>query len=150
MWQRDDSISRLNIFGYIFIKSRTNSTMFRWRQHYRIYENQPWSDSRKKFVSNKTIKLCPNPVLSSFMSYHRVCNKSNTMGVTRGAGTAYLSGVPEFTPGFSGLRVTRSLLFCVMFCGSLFVFLSFLFWPLCCLSFFDLRILITSTPLVYL
>jgi hypothetical protein len=29
---------------------------------------------------------------------------------------------------------------------SLFVLLSFLFWPLCCLSFFDLRILIT--PLV--
>jgi len=29
---------------------------------------------------------------------------------------------------------------------SLFVLLSFLFWSLCCLSFFDLRILIT--PLV--
>ena len=33
----------------------------------------------------------------------------------------------------------------VMFCRSLFVLLSFFFWPLCCLSF-DLRILIT--PLV--
>ena len=30
-----------------------------------------------------------------------------------------------------------------MFCRSLFVLWSFLFWPLCCLSF-DLRILITS------
>ena len=29
-----------------------------------------------------------------------------------------------------------------MFCRSLFVLLSFFFWPLCCLSF-DLRILIT-------
>ena len=42
--------------------------------------------------------------------------------------------------------VARSLIFCAMFCRSLFVLLSFFFWPLCCLSFFDLRILIT--PLV--
>ena len=34
-----------------------------------------------------------------------------------------------------------------MFCRSLFVPLSLFLWPLCCLSFFDLRILIT--PLVY-
>jgi hypothetical protein len=33
-----------------------------------------------------------------------------------------------------------------MFCRSLVVLLSFFSWPLCCLSFFDLRILIT--PLV--
>ena len=44
-----------------------------------------------------------------------------------------------------GVRVTRSLVICV-FCRSLFVRLSFFFWPLCYLSFFDLRILIT--PLV--
>jgi hypothetical protein len=31
-----------------------------------------------------------------------------------------------------------------MICWSLFVLLSFFFWPLCCLFFFDLRILITS------
>ena len=49
---------------------------------------------------------------------------------------------------FRGVRVTRSLVFCVMFWRSLFVLLSFYFWPLCCLSFFDLRIL--STPLVSL
>ena len=49
-------------------------------------------------------------------------------------------------PVFSGICVARSLVFCVMFCGSLFVLLSFFFWTLCCLSFFDLRILIT--PLV--
>ena len=33
-----------------------------------------------------------------------------------------------------------------MFCRSLFVILTFFFWPLCCLSFFDLRIL--TSPLV--
>ena len=30
-----------------------------------------------------------------------------------------------------------------MFCRSLFVFLSFFFWPLCCPSFFNIRLLIT-------
>ena len=44
-------------------------------------------------------------------------------------------------PVFSGSRVDRSQVFYVMFCRSLFVLLSFFFWPLCCLSFFDLRIL---------
>ena len=44
---------------------------------------------------------------------------------------------------FIGLRVTQSLLFWVLFCRSLAVLLSFFFWPLCCLSFFALRLLIT-------
>ena len=34
--------------------------------------------------------------------------------------------------------------FMCMFCVSLFVLLSLLFWTLCCLFFFDLRLLITS------
>ena len=40
------------------------------------------------------------------------------------------------------------MIFCLMcmFCRSLFVILSFFFWPLCCLFFFNIRILIT--PLV--
>ena len=62
------------------------------------------------------------------------------IGATSGAGTAYPSGAPEFTPIFSGVCVTRSLVLMCMFCRSLFVFF---FWPLCCLSL-DLRILITS------
>jgi hypothetical protein len=41
---------------------------------------------------------------------------------------------------FSGVRVTRYLLLCVCFVDRC---LSFFFWLLCCLSFFDLRILIT-------
>jgi len=56
--------------------------------------------------------------------------------------------VPEHLsslPVFSGVRVTRSLVLCVMFCRSLFVLLSLFFRPLCCLSF-DLLILIN--PLV--
>ena len=44
-------------------------------------------------------------------------------------------------------RLSLSLAFCVLFCRSLFfVLLYVFFWPLCCLFFFDIRILIT--PLV--
>ena len=66
-----------------------------------------------------------------------MCNKSNTTSATRGVGTAYPSVAPEFTLGISGVRVAPSLVFCVMFCRSLFVYFDL----------FLLRILIT--PLVF-
>ena len=57
----------------------------------------------------------------------------NTTGVTSGAGTAYPARTPEFTPVFSGIRDAQSLVFCVMFCRSLFVLLSFFFWSFDCI-----------------
>ena len=68
------------------------------------------------------------------------------MGVTSVAGTTYPSGAHELNPGFIGDRVARSLVLCVVFCSYLFVLQSLFFSPLCCLSFFDLQIMIT--PLV--
>jgi len=56
-------------------------------------------------VSQMTMDVCSIcrkhfSVLSSFMTYHRVCNYSNTMSATSGAGTAYLSEyLKEFSPG---------------------------------------------------
>jgi hypothetical protein len=47
---------------------------------------------------------------------------------------------------YSWICVAQSLVFCVMFCRSLFVLLSFFFWPLYCLSSFD--ILLLFIPLV--
>ena len=85
------------------------------------------------------------PVLSSFMTYHRICNYNNATGVTSGGGNAYPSREPEFTPGFQWSSCYSIFSFMCMFCRSLFVLLSFFFWPLRCLSFV-LRILIT--PLV--
>ena len=41
----------------------------------------------------------------------------NTTGAISGAGTAYTSGASEFTPSFSGLRVTQCFL-CVDRCLS--------------------------------
>jgi hypothetical protein len=46
-------------------------------------------------------------------------------------------------PVFRGVRVIRSLVFWIVSCRYVFVLLSFFIWPLCCLSFFDLQILIT-------
>ena len=40
------------------------------------------------------------PVLSSFMTYHQVCNQINTAVATSGTGTVLSSGAPEFFPGF--------------------------------------------------
>jgi hypothetical protein len=47
--------------------------------------------------------VCPNhnPVLSSFMTYHMVCNKSNTTGVK------YVAGIPYNPSVFSGIHVVH-------------------------------------------
>ena len=50
-------------------------------------------------------------------------------------------------PCFGGIRVARSLVFCVVFVDHC---LSFLFWPLYCLSFLDLLLLITPICIVNL
>ena len=68
-------------------------------------------------------------VQSSFMTYHRVCSQINTTGVHSGAGTAYRSVAPEFTPGFQwGTGTCYSIFsFICMFCRSLFVLCTFSF-----------------------
>ena len=71
-------------------------------------------------------------VLSTFMTYHRVCN---TKGVTSGAGTANPSGEPDFTPVFSGVGVTRSLVLCVCFVDRCLSFCPFSFGHLLSVGF---------------
>ena len=101
------------------------------------------------YGGNKIKSICSvcrnqKPVLFLFMTYHRVCNKSNTTGVTSGAGTAYPSGAPEFIPFLwefvlLNFKCLRSVL---NYYRSLSFILFFFFWPLCCMSF-GLRLLIT-------
>ena len=67
--------------------------------------------------------------------------------ITSWAGTAYPSGAHEFTPCFSGVRVVRALVFCVVFCGSLFLLLSFFFLSIV-LSFF--RQVFSNSPSVFI
>ena len=105
-----------------------------------------------EYLCHKSPRICFTcrkhfPVLSSLMTYNQVCNQITTTGGTSGAGTAYPTGELEFTPGFQWGSCYSILSFICMFCRSLFVLLYFLFWPLCCLFFLDIRILIT--PLLY-
>ena len=49
---------------------------------------------------------------------------------------------PSSTPDFSGVHVTRTLFLCICFVDRCLSFGPIFFLPLCCLFFFDLRILI--------
>jgi hypothetical protein len=74
---------------------------------------------------------------------------------TCGAGTAYPSGAPRYNHGFSKVRVVRSLVFCVVFCGPLLVCLPFFSYDHCvvCSSsiygfFLPLPTLLTVLPII--
>jgi hypothetical protein len=66
-------------------------------------------------VSQRIVYSNHNPVVSSFMTYHRFGSKSIMTGATRGTRTGTR---PEIT---SGDRVDRSSVICVVICRSLFV-----------------------------
>jgi hypothetical protein len=73
--------------------------------------------------------------LSSFMIYHLSFNISNTTDTShRWSSFSFRDTVTDFTPDFSEDLVGWSLVFSVMFCPSLFVFLSFFVWSLIVLS----------------
>ena len=58
------------------------------------------------------------------MTSQNLSLSGNTMGVTSGTRSANPSGAPEFIPSFSVVRVARvALIYGVVFCRSLFVFL---------------------------
>ena len=65
------------------------------------------------------------PVLFPFTTYHRVCNQMITKGAISGAGTVYLSGAPEFTPGCQWGSCNSIISFMCMCCRS-FCFVFFL------------------------
>ena len=65
---------------------------------------------------------CPTQFVYHMMF---VSFNSNTTGATGGAGTANPWEAHEFTPAFSEVRVSRSSVFCIMFCKSLFVLFLF-------------------------
>jgi hypothetical protein len=59
----------------------------------------------------------------------------------KGAGTVYLSEGSRTV--LSGVHVTQSEIFCLVFCQTLFVFSSFFFWSLFHPSFLELWLVIT-------
>ena len=66
-------------------------------------------------------------VLSSFMTYHLVCNYINTTGATSGAGTAYPCGTHKFTPGFQWGSCYLIFSFMCIFCRCRLSFCTFSF-----------------------
>ena len=67
-----------------------------------------------------------NPVLFSFMNYHRGCNKSTTMDATSGTGNVHSSWAHEFTSVFSENRVVHVVeLYLYVFSSVLLVQLRF-------------------------
>ena len=98
-----------------------------WLVHYQYIKNNkgPFKHQAQRFQYR-----------TMFMSFN-----SNTTGVISGTGTDYSSGEDEL----SGACNAWSLVFYVVFYRSLFVLFSFFFWPLYCLFFFHLRILLTPS-----
>ena len=85
-----------------------------------------------EYLCYKRSRICSTchkhfSVLSSSMTYHRVCSYINTTGATSGAGSAYPSVAHEFTQVFSGVCVTRSLVLCVCFVDRCLSFCTFSF-----------------------
>lgn len=92
-----------------------------------------------KCLIHKWLGICYNchnynPVLSSLMTCHRMCNKSTTTAPHVEQELTMISPLV-----FNGVCVSRALVFCVIVCRSLFVVLSFFLLPL----WLDLRFLIT-------
>ena len=72
---------------------------------------------------------------------------------TSESGTGYLSGAPVFTPGLSGVCVTRSLVVCVMFCRSFFFLASFFSFGHCVVcpsSIYEFRLPLSSSSNSYI
>ena len=65
--------------------------------------------------------------LSSFSTFHQSVNKCDWTDADEGEGTGFYSGAPEFMSCYYVVRGTQSLIFCEVFCASLFAFLSFFF-----------------------
>ena len=76
--------------------------------------------SLRKFVCRHH-DLSNRSVLSSFMIYHRVCNKCNLTGAHVEHELLTLPKYLSSLPFFSGVRVARSLVFCIVYCRRLFV-----------------------------
>ena len=139
-YEQEATDSRVPIGWAEFITSKA------WRRHhglvyrYRIAVSQMTTDM---YYLSYTLS-----VLSSSMTYHRICIYHDTTSGPSGEGTPYPSGAHEFTHGFQrGLCCSIFSFMCNVF-GSLFVLFYFFFSPLIWL-FFVLRILITPFVSLY-
>jgi hypothetical protein len=117
---------------YINSEIHINEKELSWNHHFESFTvaTMTWL-TVMEHLCHKWQRICSTckhfTVLSSFMTYHMVCNYIKTTGATSGAWTAYPSGAPEFTPVFSGVHVTRSLVLYVCFVDRCLSFCTFSF-----------------------
>jgi len=120
---------------------RTNgSSWLSWNNHFESFTvaTMTWL-TVMEYLCHKWPRICSTcpkhfPVLSSFMT--RLTRRVPFVEQELLILPEHLSSPPVF----SGVPITRSLVLCVCFVDRC---LSFFFWPLCCLFFFDIQILIT-------
>ena len=112
------------------------------------------------FLSSRAIESCSHIKLWQYTHHFRHCVQMNTLYSydskwlpysTYGLLTLVEQELPTLPdhlsspPIFSWIRVTRSLVLCVCFVDPCQSYCPFFFWPLCCLSLYDLQILITPS-----
>jgi hypothetical protein len=102
-------------------------------------------------VTNK-LKICwklPTQKIYMLIIYSRYTVYRYLYAIYKLLGSTFIHLFPiKFNKAYHRQRAVKSPIisifgFMCVFCGSLFVLLFFFFWPLRCLFFFDMRILIT-------
>ena len=129
--------------GFFFVKLRS-SLRKPYGRHHELGDRYGVSVSHMIIYMFHLSQVLPAPFLIHNLSPGFIQIK--TTGANSGAGISYPSGTYEFTTRFYLGSCYSIFGFICMFCRSLFVPFYFFFWPLCCLFFFDIRIMIT--PLV--
>ena len=112
-WKRNNTLCELVVPIMIsLIEDATNkeakcSLWLSWIHHFESFTvaTMTWWNVKEKYLCLNWSWICLvcrnyNPIISSFMTFHRVCKKSNATGATCGGETAYPSAAPEFTPDF--------------------------------------------------
>ena len=105
---------KLLIQGFLLVKLKSSLRKF-YGCHHDLVDRYGISVSQMTTICSTCRKHFP--VLTSFMTYHRVCNQINTTSDTSGAGIAYPSGSYEFTPDlyWGSCFVDRCLPFCTFY-----------------------------------
>lgn len=85
-----------------------------------------WTNNRSVYCSYNTVPLI------SFKTYHRGYDKANTTGAVNGSELLTFPDHLTLPAVFTGDCFVQSFskLFCVVFCGQLFIYSIFFFWPI--------------------
>ena len=127
--EKEHKYKGCTLFFFVRVSDISVITVYLYSFHTTIPLFNPKRQKRQISYWDKTkttLTLIKSPLTSPkiyLLCLGDVFNQINTTGVTSGAGTTNPSGAPEFTPVFSGVRVTRSLVLygcfvdrCLSFC----------------------------------